>query len=586
MVSSTARSNPGRARVTMLGLGFTLAWVFIGVQLVNVQLVMAEDLGEGSRAQRTETRTVKASRGSIFDRGGSPLAITVESQSVFADPALVEDPIETAQQVSLVLGIATNPVFEKLSKDSRFVWIARQVEPAMAEQIRALELPGIYLESEPRRVYPAGSKTAQVLGIVDIDGNGQEGIEYVYNDALQGIPGTVMYERANKNNVSIPQAGRLIEPAVPGVDLYTTIDLAVQYTAIDVCDRTVAETGAKGCWIVALNAETGEILAMAGTPRFDPVTRRVLNPTTEEDPGFGNFAVRGAYEPGSTMKLISFAAALDSGSVSAETVIYNVADVFESYKGACETAEEGEEQIYGCFHDVNKHAPQDMTVSEIFAQSSNVGTIRVLQNLDFETMIGYFTGFGFDSETGVDFNGEATGAFGIEPGCSSCRHSAAIGYSVAVTPLQMAAAYGVVANDGVWTRPFLVSHTVDVDGKVSVSEPVERRVISEETARTMRRLLAMVVTEGTGSAAQVPGYRVGGKTGTAYKSENGVYTDETMASFVGMAPIDDPKVVVAVVVDSPDKEYHAGGKAAAPAFAEVMEAALNALGVVPDAFIG
>jgi cell division protein FtsI/penicillin-binding protein 2 len=225
-----------------------------------------------------------------------------------------------------------------------------------------------------------------------------------------------------------------------------------------------------------------------------------------------------------------------------------------------------------------------MTVKEIFTISSNVGTIKVASRLEEGALEEYMDRFGFGQATGIDFNGEAAGLITIPAGCSTCLPSAAIGYSVAVTPLQLAAAYAAVANDGVWIQPHLVSAQADVNGNTLGFEPESRRVVSENTAHAMRQLLGMVVEEGTGTAAQIEGYRVGGKTGTASKlTEDGYSDDENIASFVGMAPVDDPQVVVAVVVDNPAFEFRFGGLAAAPVFSEVMQAALQRLEVAPDA---
>ncbi len=300
-----------------------------------------------------------------------------------------------------------------------------------------------------------------------------------------------------------------------------------------------------------------------------------------EGGGFENFAIRGSYEPGSTQKLITVAAALDRGVFNINDVIGAVADRYEVTPGACESKTD---DIYGCFGDFAPHETRDMTVREIFTISSNVGTIRVQEHLGPGVLESYLERFGLGQPTGVDFTGEAAGKINIPAGCSSCLASAAIGYSVSVTPLQMAAAYASIANDGEWIQPHLVASRVDVNGRTVPFEPERRQVVSDGTARTMRYLLADVVARGTGQKALIPGYTVGGKTGTADKIVDGVYVDDqTIASFVGMAPIDDPKVIVAVVVDNPAFEFRTGGTAAAPAFATIMEAALHALGVPPDA---
>jgi cell division protein FtsI (penicillin-binding protein 3) len=338
--------------------------------------------------------------------------------------------------------------------------------------------------------------------------------------------------------------------------------------------------------VLVLAVETGEVLAMAGAPAFDPQTRQTIDPRCgeAEDPAacrmFSNFIIRGLYEPGSTQKLITVAAALDVGEVQIGTVIPQVDDVLELLEGACSS---GDGEVYGCYHDFDPHETRDMSVAEVFTQSSNIGTIKVAERLGQDRLVEYIEAFGLGSQTGIDYTVEAPGVLRFDAGCQTCLASAAIGYSVAVTPLQMAAAYAAVGNDGVWVAPHIVSSLVDVDGHTEVASLENRRVVSPGTALLMRELLASVVEHGTGGNAAVAGYRVGGKTGTANKlGADGRYTDETRASFVGMAPIDDPKVVVAVLVDAPAHKFRTGNLAAAPVFAEVMEQALHRLGVTPD----
>jgi cell division protein FtsI (penicillin-binding protein 3) len=327
--------------------------------------------------------------------------------------------------------------------------------------------------------------------------------------------------------------------------------------------------------VVAIEVETGAVLAMAGAPAFDPDTRL----TTTGEP-FSNFNVRGIYEPGSTQKLITVAAALETGAVQVGTIFPDIADVIELSDGACES---DDDDVYGCYRDFDEHETRDMTVSEIFVQSSNVGTINIAEALGEDRMVEYIEAFGLGQPTGVDYGAEARGLLNFAAGCETCWASGAIGYSVAVTPLQMAAAYAAIGNDGIWTTPHIVSSTVDAQGNTEVAGIQTRSVVSPETAALMRELLAGVVERGTGQNGQVDGYRVGGKTGTANKlGEDGRYVEATRASFVGMAPIDDPKVVVAVVVDAPSHEFRTGGASAAPVFAKVMEQALHRLGVTPD----
>ncbi len=570
-------------RLVLFGIVLLAVWMGLGYRLFMVQVVQAAEYEQQGLDQRLTRRTIAPVMGTMFDRSGNPLAMTVEAVSIYVVPDLVSDPVYTSQQVAAITGTDWKPMYERILRGGQFAYMVRQVEANVAARVEALGLPELGFLPEPKRVYPDGSIAGAVVGMVRLDANdlgegerfGLEGLEYVYDDILGGRPGELVFESDIKG-VPIPQAQRTVVPAIPGDDLVTTIDLSLQYHAYETCERTVELTGALSCWAVVLHAETGEVLAMAGSPGFDPEARRSLR----EGGVFENFVIRGTYEPGSTQKLITFAAALDSGAARVDDVIGRVADRYEVTPGACESRTD---DIYGCFGDFAPHETKDMSVAEIFTVSSNVGTIRVEERLPDGLLETYLDRFGFGAVTGVDFSGEAVGSISIPAGCSSCAASVAIGYSVAVTPLQMAAAYAAIANDGVWTQPHLVASRVDVDGRSIAIEPERRQVVSEGTAWTMRQLLARVVAQGTGIKAQVPGYRVGGKTGTADKIVDGSYIDETMASFVGMAPIDDPKVVVAVVVDAPSYEFRTGGSAAAPAFAEIMQAALHTLGVPPDA---
>ena len=573
--------------MALVGLVLVAAWAGMAYRLLQVQVVQAAELAGQGLSQRLVTRDLAPQRGKIFDRNGELLAMTVEAQSIWANPGQIQDPLWVAQQVGGLLDVDSDALYERLTSDRDFVYLKRQVEPGIAEQISELEMRGLYTHPEATRVYPAGAVAAHVTGFVDIDGNGQEGLEYMYDQDLRGVPGKAVFERDLEGRI-IPQGMSDIVAAVPGTDLNTTIDLPLQYQAQQACLGAVDRTDAESCWVVVLDVETGGVLAMAGAPVFDPQTHETLGAECDkEEPAcasFSNFIVRGVYEPGSTEKLITVAAAVEENEVEASTVIPDVADVLELRDDACRSAED---DLYGCYRDFEEHETSDMTVAEIFTRSSNVGTILVAEKLGQDRLVSYIEGFGLGSATGIDYSVEAPGFLNFEAGCETCWASAAIGYSVAVTPLQMAAAYAAIGNDGVWTAPHIVASKTDVDGDEDVTGLDTRRVVSESTAKLMQSLLADVVAEGTGQAANIDGYRVGGKTGTANKlGEDGRYTDVTRASFVGMAPMDDPKVVVAVLIDAPSFKYRTGGASAAPVFAEVMEQALHRLGVTPDAHDG
>lgn len=569
--------------MSLIGVIVIASWLGMGYRLFEIQVVRAPELAEEGLSQRLVSRETAPQRGKIYDRNGNLLAMTVESQSLFAVPDQVTEPLWVAQQVGGLLGVDTEVLYDRLTSDKDFVYIKRQVDGVLAEDVLGLELAGVFAHPEPTRIYPAGPVASHVTGFVDIDGDGQEGLELVYDEQLRGIPGHAEYERDRAGHV-IPQGYTNIVPAIPGIDLVTTLDLPLQYQAQEACVAAVERTDAESCWAVVLEVETGEVLAMVGAPVFDPTTRQTIDAdcAEAEDPAacalFSNFVVRGMYEPGSTQKMITFAAALEEAEVQVGTVIPEVADEYEVLEGAC-----ADDDVVGCFRDFEEHETKDMTVAEIFKTSSNIGSIKVAEQLGQDRLVDYIEAFGLGSPSGIDYTAEAPGILRFDAGCQTCLASAAIGYSVAVTPLQMAAAYAAIGNDGIWTTPHIVRSQVDAQGETEVAAVETRQVVSPGTSVLMREMLASVIEDGTGRNAAVDGYRVGGKTGTANKlGEDGTYTEETRASFVGMAPVSDPKVVVAVVVDAPSYDYRTGGLAAAPVFADIMEQALHRLGVSPD----
>jgi cell division protein FtsI/penicillin-binding protein 2 len=576
---ATVATRPGwnhtKLRLALIGIVMLLAWGVVAWRLVQVQVVLAPEVADKGLQQRLVVEKLAPQRGKIFDRNGDLLAMTVEAESLFAVPAQVEDPLWVAQQFGSLLSVDPDVLYERLTSDKDFVYIKRQVDASVADELLALNVKGVYSLPEPAREYPAGPIASHVVGFVDIDGVGQEGLEIVYEDGLRGVPGQARLER-DANNIPIPQGDNDIVPAIPGTDLNTTIDLPLQYKAQQFCEEAIQKPVlAESCWVVVLEVETGEVLALTGAPAFDPETR-----TSNDGSPFSNFAVRGVYEPGSTQKLITVAGALEEGTVSIDTQFLGIADVLEIKEGACES---DDDEIQGCYRDFDEHETVDMTVEEIFVQSSNVGTITVADTLGQDKLVEYIKAFGLGETTGIDYGAEASGILNFAAGCETCWASGAIGYSVAVSPVQMAAAYAAIANDGEWITPHIVSSVTDGSGKTDVAGIETRQVVSPETAALMRYLLAGVVDVGTGTSAAVDGYRVGGKTGTANKlGDDGRYTEATRASFVGMAPIDDPKVVVAVLIDSPAHKYRTGGASAAPVFSKVMEQALHRLGVTPD----
>ena len=553
------------ARIVSVGVVLVIAWSLVGYRLTVVQGAHAEEFAARGLEQRLQSETLAADRGTIFDRDGRELAVTVEGVTVYANPHEISDPETVASLLAPLVGRNPTDLAQELATDAAFVYIARQVDPEDAEPIEDAGLAGIHFLSEPRRVYPTAALAAHVVGFVqDGDNTGLEGIELFYESELAGTPGALLVERDPEGRV-IPQGAYRVEPAEQGSDLVLTIKSEIQYAATNALAAAIERTSAAAGSIVVLDPETGEILAMVNLPTFNPNDR--TGATTDD---LRNRAVTDVFEPGSTQKLVTISGALESDIV-APTTSFDIPDRIEI--------------LDTVFKDVTVH-PDQLTVTEIVAHSSNLGTILVGDILGTRPLYTYMYAFGQGRPSGIDFPGEAGGVLRPpEEWClTTCLAGTSIGYHVSVTPLQMAMVYATVANDGMWVQPHLVREIVDGSGGRSPAMPLARRVISAGTAAEMRIMLEAVVARGTGTAAVVSGYRIGGKTGTTnkYLTDLQAYSEEeVVASFIGMAPIDDPKVVVAVVLDSPQDDA-SGGKGAAPVFAEVMLAALHQVGVPPN----
>ncbi|NNL13989.1 MAG: penicillin-binding protein 2 [Acidimicrobiia bacterium] len=567
------RWRPQHLRLFFVGAFFLAAWVVIGVKLVFVQGVQAQTLEDQALDQRLRTVTLEADRGTIFDRDGRELALTIEATTIYANPREISDPGLTAAALSGLLGRPVGELQADFEKDTSFVYVARKLLRDEADAIRELDLDGLHFIVEPKRVYPSGDLAAQVLGFVGTDNGGLEGVEQMYEDVLAGEPGQLVFERSGRGRV-IPQGEYEVREAVRGQDIALTIDGELQFFAQQEAIATMEETGAKAVHVVVLDVTTFEVLAMASAPTFDP------NHIGSDADLFRNRVVTDTFEPGSTQKLITVAAAIEEGIVTPETT-FEVPDSIEVFDRE--------------YFDFTEHETQDMTVADIVAGSSNVGTILVWQELGDPLLYRYLQGFGLGTYSGIDFPGEVPGLVRpAEEWCESCGASTSIGYRVAVTPLQMTSVFATVGNDGVWMQPQVVDAIIEEDGESAQPNQQNQRVLSVETAEVMRTLLTGVVETGTGQLAQVPGYSVGGKTGTTEKFEPdlicpgttvpGCYGDDVVASFIGIGPSDDPRLAIGVFVDSPraDKK-RTGGVAAAPAFSRVMRFALHQLGVPPDA---
>jgi cell division protein FtsI (penicillin-binding protein 3) len=555
--------RPPAGRLVALLAAFLLSFLTVGGRLVVLQLRDAEAYETLARNQRVHRVELPATRGSILDRAGRVLALSLPAAAVYADPRLVRDPGDTAARLAPLLDLPAKRIRRSLSASGTFVYLARRVDMDVARKIDRLALPGIGLLDESKRHYPAGGLASQVVGFVGVDEVGLSGLELEYQDLLAGRPGEMVAEQDPAGR-PIPQGERKIVPPSAGADLVLTIDRDLQYQAQRALSAAVQANQAKGGSVVIMDPGTGQILAMATYPWFD------ANRFTEAAPEvIRNRAVTDVYEPGSVNKVITAAAALEEEIIGVREVI-GVPDY----------------HLLGdkVFHDSHPHPMQRMTLADIIAESSNIGTIMVAQRLGKERLDAYLRRFGFGRETALRFPGEAHGILlDADDWWVTSMGTIPIGQGIAVTPLQMLSVYATVANDGVRVEPTLVRGHVEPGGRfVREPEPVRRRVVSQDTARMVTRMLAHAVREGTGQAAEIPGYWVAGKTGTARKPLKDArgYSDRYVASFIGFAPAREPRIVVAAILDEPVTVY--GGIAAAPLFREVTRFALAHLQVAPQ----
>jgi cell division protein FtsI (penicillin-binding protein 3) len=556
------KGRPPAGRLVGLFVILALAFVGVATRLVVLQVRDAEVYHALAREQRIRSVTLPATRGSILDRDGHELALSLPARAVFADPRYVEDPSATAESLARFLDVRVAELEAALTTDSAFVYLARRVDLDVARRIEGLELPGIGFLEESKRYYPGEDLAAQLLGFVGVDGIGLEGLELRYDDLLRGQPGSMVIEQDPSGN-QIPQGEGQYRPPVPGTDLVLTIDRDLQFQAQATLEQAVKQNGARGGTVIVIDPSTGEILVMATYPTFDANAFQLAPPGAMKAR-----AVTDIYEPGSVNKVITAAAALEEGVIGLREVLsvpdhYQVSDHL--------------------FHDAHPHPPMPMTLTDVIAQSSNIGTIKIAERLGAELLDGYLRRFGFGVSTGVGFPGEETGILmPAEDWWGTSMGTIPIGQGIAVTPLQMASVYATLANDGVRVEPTLMKGTIDGRGSFRPSEPADEvRVVSARTARLVRGMLAHAVMDGTGTEAQVPGYWVAGKTGTARKPLEGAlgYSNEYVASFIGLFPASDPELVVAAILDEPDTVY--GGIAAAPLFRTVAEACVRHLRIPP-----
>ena len=567
--------RPGtRLRGGLLAVLAVLA--VLGGRLVQLQGLSSTAYAQSAVEQRTVNRPLPAVRGAITDRTGQPLAMSVQGRAVQADPRAIAKadcaadaarpctPASIAAALAPVLGLPAADLAERLGRDAGFVYLARDLEPAVGDAVKALKLVGISVVVEPSRVHPGKDLAANVIGFTDRDGKGAGGVESGFQSLLAGTDGASRAQVDAAGRVIPTGDQRLVEP-VPGRDVQLTLDRDLQWYAQQQLAAKVAETGAVNGSAVVMDARTGEVLALATAPTFDA-----------DDPGAsaaaqrGNPALSEVYEPGSVMKVVTAGAALESGVVTPDTVL-TVPDTM---------------QVAGrTFHDAESHPVEHLTFTGVIVKSSNVGTIQVAQRLGPERLHEALVRFGFGEKTGLGLPGESRGILADTKDWSGTSIATIpIGQGVSANAVQVASVYAIVANDGVRVTPSIVKGTVDAQGRlVPAPAPESHRVISSQVAAQLRTMLEGVVSaEGTAPLAAIPGYRTAGKTGTAQRVVDGRYVPGNYtSSFTGFVPADAPRLVTAVVLQGSGAKGYFGGAVAGPVFKDVMSFALRELQVPP-----
>jgi cell division protein FtsI (penicillin-binding protein 3) len=536
----------------MMGL-MAIAFLALAARAVWLQTFSNDFLQQQGNSRFVRNLEIPANRGKIVDRTGTMLASSLPAKAVWVDPDDVSASPEQRRQLAKLLGMDLRELNRKLAEDKNYVYLKRQVEANVAAQVAAMRIPGVHLRNEFKRHYPEGETVAHVVGFTNVEDAGQEGFELSQQQRLAGKPGS---RRVIKDNLGriIEQIGSGREPQ-DGADLSLSIDTRIQFLAHNALRDAVREHKAKAGAAVVIDVHTGEVLALSNWPTYDPNNRLQLTGAQ-----LRNRVLTDTYEPGSTMKPFSIAMAIEQGKVKPTSMIDT-----SPGKLTIGTATIGDTHTYGL-----------LTVEQVLQKSSNVGTVKMALQLPPQRMWEGFTSLGFGQAPQLGFPGAVAGRVRPHKSWKPIEQATmSYGHGISVSLIQMARAYSVFARDGELIPLTMLRHDAPAEG-VPVFKP--------ETAIAVRRMLEMAAgPQGTAPLAQIPGYRVGGKTGTAHKQENGAYQNKYIASFVGLAPISRPRVIVAVMVDEPSAGKYYGGQVAAPVFARITGETLRALRVQPDA---
>ncbi len=550
-----------RARQYLLFFLLIVALLSLFVRLFFLQVLQFDSFVEMAQDQHNKVLKVEARRGTIFDRRKEPLAINLDVLSVYADPRSIKNKEATASILAGILNLDRDSLKEKLEKDKSFIWVKRKVDEDSVREIREQKLTGVHFFTESRRSYPSDNIASHIVGFAGMDNDGLEGLELVMDEQLKGTPGWRHLVRDAKRRTVMFNDAESVSPE-NGHNLSLTIDGVIQYVAEEEIRKMAVKYNASGATVVVMDPHTGKILAMASYPDYD------LNDfaNTPRDL-MKNSAVSSVYEPGSVFKIIAASAALNEGTVEID-------DEFD--------CENGEYRVGGrVLHDY--HSYGKLSFIDVIAKSSNIGTVKVAQDLGEEKFYEYIKGFGFGEKTGIDLPGEVPG-ISRPPSIWSRSDITTIpmGQGIAVTPVQLASAISVIANGGYLMKPYVLESVTTWEGDVIESfGPVQKRkVLDTETCDKMNKILSKVVTDGTGMRARSRKYNVCGKTGTAQmvNPAGGYYDNKYYATFIGFAPAEDPQISVVVIARDPHP-VHFGGSVAGPTFRKISERTLQYLGV-------
>ncbi len=567
--SCSWRRTTGR-RLGIVAVLFGLCALAVLARLVNLQIFQRQALEKRAESQRTLLFDVPAQRGDLLDRHGKVLAYSLDVDTVCAVPSKLQDPAQVVSRICGALGDCDGPeralLTRRLSRKGAFAYVRRQINDDQARRVAALQIDGVFFRKEPRRFYPNRELAAAVLGYVGADSKGLAGLEHTYDAKLRGRPGQVLLEfdgRKREPHVF----NRVGQDPVPGESLELTIDANLQHIAERELAAGVLENKAVGGSVVIMDPASGEILALASYPTFNPNSYALYSSDQERNRG-----VQDVYEPGSTFKIVTASAALEEKTMRPTDLIDTGNGSIAI--GARRVVREAQGHHYGT-----------LSFTDVIVKSSNVGAIKIGFRLGAERLGRYVERFGFGTRLSPDFPGESAGiVWQPSQWTDGALASVSMGYQVSVTPLQMAAAASTVANGGELVQPRIVRAVIGADGRAPVPRKVIRRVTSAGTASAMTAIMEEVVTQGTGKAASLADFTVAGKTGTANKNQNGRYLEHDYnVSFVGFVPSRNPALTIIVVIDTPrGPNPPFGGTVAAPIFSRIAEAALRYLGVAPN----